>query len=349
MLDVPKASDELVAAIRALTKNALTNSVGLPEGIYRPDMLVALEANQNGDNHDLKITDVEFEEEGVDVPLPEINPSHESAISGEIILHPELFAPTEGISRALRELGFDERYLANAYVPISYNEGFPTLPDGKPFWSQLDFEPLLAYKAFKVYIEQASNGFRRVYDLKDHIQDQDTTTAIELSPLTSKDLMDLSHLYYWGFRAKAYDLYSIVLRRKEREQRALSVENYHYQKAESLLERVFEIMEKTDDDGDNEFFETMTPKVAVELMKTLMQVQRVSVGLPANGPLNPDQQKQLSDSLEVSIHNPSSGEEIKIRSGGGKGNSVDITNLDLSTLEEAQELVIKVQKETNRF
>lgn len=383
MLDVPKASDELVAAIKALTKNALTNSAGLPEGIYRPDMLVALTGTGtgvgagtglNGDDHDLKIHDVEFEEEGGVDAVPNLNsnpnpnsgneleastlsnpdlvivpkPDNGSGIDGEILLHPELFAPTEGIGRSLRELGFDERYLANAYVPITYNEGFPTLPDGSPFWSQLDFEPLLAYKAFEVYLGQASNGFRSVYDLMGHIQDQNTTIASELSPLTSRDLIDLSHLYYWSFRSRAYDLYSMVLRRKERERRALSVENYHYQKAEGLLRKVFEVMEKVDDDGDNEFFETMTPKVAVELMKTLMQVQRVSVGLPANGPLNPEQQKQLGNSLEVSIHNPTSGDEITIKS-DNKGNSVNIADLDLSTIEEAQDLVIKIQRETNRY
>ena len=39
--------------------------------------------------------------------------------------------------------------LENAFTPLQYDEGFPTQIDGRPFWSQLTFEPIEASSSSK--------------------------------------------------------------------------------------------------------------------------------------------------------------------------------------------------------
>jgi hypothetical protein len=81
-------------------------------------------------------------------------------------------------------------------------------------------------------------------------------------------------------RAKAYDLFKVAQFRKQQEIRAIQVQDDHFLMARRLMIRLGQYF------NDEElFWDMLTPKVGVDMLKTLTQLQRVSVGLPAGGPL----------------------------------------------------------------
>ncbi len=181
-----------------------------------------------------------------------------------------------------------------AFVPLEYTEGFPTLPSGQPIWLRFDYEPLQAFQAFQDYLNQAEiEGTRYLFGL--------TQT---FSKFDIDQLGDLYTLYHWDCRSRAYDLFNTALVARARQHRVLSMEDDHYLKAERLLNIAMEYI------GGDEFEALLNPKVAIELLKVVTNLQRVSVGLPAQGPLT---KNQLSG-LVPGDHSPAASLEVVLRS-----------------------------------
>lgn len=163
-----------------------------------------------------------------------------------------------------------------AFVPLNYQEGFPALPDGRPFWHKLDYEPSTAFAAFELYTELAKTGPRHLALL---------LHSPELQRLFGEDftlelLQEFHSLYYWKERSRAYDLYQEAAYRHIRTRRAQSMEDYHYIQSESLLQKVMSALNSA------ETFEAMKhdPSLLLSAMEKLVKIQRVSVGLPATAP-----------------------------------------------------------------
>ena len=55
--------------------------------------------------------------------------------------------------------------LRSAYVDLSFEHGYPTLGDGRPFWHKLEFEPGFAYGAFQIYLDSLNEGPRELTQL----------------------------------------------------------------------------------------------------------------------------------------------------------------------------------------
>ncbi len=177
-----------------------------------------------------------------------------------------------------------------AIIEVAYDEGFPTINKGIPIWERLDFEPLDSFKLFQGYIKSldATKGMRSLYELTNQLQD-DHEGVLELDILH-----DLFFIFYWPQRARAYDLFHKVVQEKAREYRALSLEEAHYARASSLLDIAFNYM--LDDGEDGEFKELMTPDLALKAAKFAVSLQRLSSGLPVNGPKD-EKQTQFELSL----------------------------------------------------
>ncbi len=121
-----------------------TNTRGLPEGFYRSDLLsVACVLDRRSADEIINPT---ARKSG---PAPTAE-----SVAGRVFHQDDI-------------LILDERVLKGAYVPLSYDEGYPTLPDGRPFWSQLDFEPPESYAAFRAYLDQGTKGHRELFRLAD--------------------------------------------------------------------------------------------------------------------------------------------------------------------------------------
>lgn len=277
-------------------------------------------------------------------------------------------------------LVLDEKVLKAAYVPLSYDEGYPTLPDGRPFWNKLDFEPMDAYIAFQAYLEQGTRGNRQVFLLSNsqhtqqriaEVRQQTSMEALRqerehnkqtghnsqrleltqsVGPLTGSgfipsesvgskvevvatlngapysEMMEWYYLFHWGNRAKAHDLFYVDSIRRSRDMQALLMENSHLVEANKMWERLMgHIMGdkitapwSVDEEGFPVFWTKMTPKVALDLMSKLVQIQRVSLGLPAAAP-------SMSPLLGHQVQSPS------LRAGGvgkplmGTGSSDEVT------------------------
>ena len=162
---------------------------------------------------------------------------------------------------------------------LDYSEGYPCQMDGTPMWSQMIFEPTASYSLFLKYI-----GAVTAED-SDGILTSPIRTLSALATLTGLKevrLRELSYLYYWPLRAKAHDLFMLANFQKQRERRALFIEDDHYRKASKWIKKAEKRLEEIFEDED--LLYDMKPKEVFNMLKELMTIQRVSVGLPANGP-----------------------------------------------------------------
>lgn len=205
---------------------------------------------------------------------PEIIVFQEDASKGEIVQtiseripQNEYGLPTFFIrSDLLSGYQLAEDEIDAAAVGLYYHEGYPTLPTGATFWNQLPHEPHTMFEWFQAYLDQAAEvGIRQLDAL-----------AVKLNT-SLKELSDVAKEYYWSARARAYDMFIVAAEAKRRQHRIRSMENQHFVKAEKLFE---EVMGRfvDDEDGDS-WVEELTAKEAIEVLESLIKVQRMSVGL----------------------------------------------------------------------
>lgn len=245
--------------------------------------------------------------------------------------------------------------LRNAYSDISFEHGYPTLGDGRPFWHKLEFEPSFAYGCFQKYLESLNEGPRELTQLA---QDEELLrVAGQMFPgeeqisstALNRLLYEYSILYYWRPRSKAHDLYKEAAFRHLRLRRQMSVEDEHYTLATDLLKNLRERV--LDTPG---FWKDMPQKTAVDMLVRLMAAQRVSVGLPAAGPLS---QKETPEnvSFEMILR------QLGAQANGTNGQTYDqagrqvagrelLNNMlsDPTAASQMQELIIRVTKQAHQ-
>jgi hypothetical protein len=250
----------------------------------------------------------------------------------------------------LPNIVLNHRHIQASYVPLNYDEGYPTQPDGRPFWQKLPCEPHDSYLGFQSYIEQGTQGRRQLFTLsrnpntqakiiQHRIQTSNNISQLERDghkwypnvvpgakseraanlvgpldgssfiPATNDELTDSPHavlheefvewyyLYHWEFRARAHDLFYIDSIRKSREMLALQLENTHHSDAARLYAKIIQYINPDTsspdfrpyfltEDGTPRFWERLTGRSAIELLKLVTELQRVSIGLIPNQPSN---------------------------------------------------------------
>lgn len=302
----------LASQMRSLTTRIQVNHLGLPDGIYRPDFLPALpsppevlaqtqlqlgvDANTTeSDLNDLPLFSDITARTSHDVTLVQGDMFMDAedgldycvAIESGGLEEPETVAPS--VTQALtvineaeelyqRQLAQYDKDLKAAYVMLDYSEGYPTL-DGMPFWFQFPFEPSDAYALFEAYLSQYKTGARQLHQ----VLDAPLLNTLKVKPTISQ-LEELFHTYNWSLRAKAADMFFAAHRRKERERRAMDTEDAHY----AVAARLMSLCDTYLAENGEELIETMTPKAFIEFLKTATTLQRISVGLNANGPGSDD-------------------------------------------------------------
>lgn len=250
-----------------------------------------------------------------------------------------------------RTAGFLTEDLRNAFMPLDFMEGFPTFRNGDPFWLQLIYEPAEAYHAFHRYLQMSATaaadmpsfvntssvhlkktaagatGFRSIAKLAAEMQSSDS----ELLSF-QEQLKVWSEMYYWEWRAKAYDHFRVARHRQQQEIRAIETQDSHYSMARRITAKLLEYVEHNED-----FMDQMTPKVAFDGLKLATALERVSAGLPASGPLREDSEGNMRvTSMEMTmrrIGQSSKGNEEEIAQDDGSA-------LLTKALESPQDLAV---------
>lgn len=237
---------------------------------------------------------------------------------------PTLFYRSDMLPFPLSSLTADGAEQAAVY--LNYDEGYPTY-DGKIFWYQLPHEPLDLYLVFQRYLDQAEEvGIRQLQKL-----------AMD-NKMSFDKVQKAFWEYCWASRARAYDLFNIAAERKRKEIRARKMEDDHYTTAGNLLDKLAPQFEEPD------FFKNLTPKEAMEVLRLLINIQRVSTGLSQNGnagktEFNPDGASSTSALMREITEK--AGQETE-----GMGIDANMAALlaDPNFAFEAQRLVIRVRR-----
>lgn len=199
---------------------------------------------------------------------------------------PEFIYRADLIPVDLLQLDLAERkdILDAAIVPISFEYGYPSTIDAIPLWERLPGEAQNAYDAFCLAL-----------DLPEVSKTEHPVRLLPIiAPLLKVSLDQVAeycHVYYWHIRFRAYDLFLAACHRKQREQRIMSIEGKHFRFAEKYLNKLDTVVEAklnsaidaiSNEDENGELAE-LKLKDLIDMVEKLTRIQRISVGLPANG------------------------------------------------------------------
>lgn len=151
-----------------------------------------------------------------------------------------------------------------AMVPLSYMEGFPTV-NGVPFWERLENEDMEQYELFKAYRNLAATEGRRSI--------AKIAKRANASPVA---VAAVAGLWHWTARVRAYDLYKEAEREAIRAYEVKKMENKHSKAADRIFETCMEFIDKHKGE--------LTPKSALDWLKTAVELKRLSMGLYKDKP-----------------------------------------------------------------
>ena len=145
------------------------------------------------------------------------------------------------------------------------------------------------------------------------------------------------YIYYWGLRTRAYDLFRVAQHQKQQELRAIETQDEHYIDARKIRHKIMAYM----DDEEN-FWDLMTPKVAIDLLKLTTALERISAGLPSAGPAT--NTERAGESLELTFKTIA--QSNRASSEGAttvdeEGTVLDQALKDPETVNMLQKLIIK--------
>jgi hypothetical protein len=241
--------------------------------------------------------------------------------------------------------------LRSAFVDLDYSQGYPTLPNGQPFWTRLDAEPGTAFSAFNTYLASGNDGPRQLHLLAE--KDNELVTvmqaALNLQTLDAinNQLREWYALYAWKFRVKAYDLFREAAFRHQQVQRAQSSQENHYTIAESIINKVRDQFDKPD------FWDALSGKEIIDAFKAAVAVQRISTGLPAAAPLPSKESSQMPTNFEMIMRQvvqrgaaPDT-QPVEVQKERA-GKFVDKVLRDPKNIRAMQEIIVRVTQEVEQ-
>jgi hypothetical protein len=158
----------------------------------------------------------------------------------------------------------------------------------------------------------------------------------ELVASTLSHLRELYVLYFWRYRAEAFDIVGQAAVRKVRESRAILLEDHHFTQLSGMVAKTMARFNAfTDED-----MKRLDPVETVKVMKELIHMQRVATGLPAQGPADAHLPGNAEGNAATSVEDHL--RHIQKQKGKNKQSGFgDLLN-DESTAELAQELAMRM-------
>lgn len=337
--------------IKQYTGRIPSTGEGIQTGYYRPDMLPSeppeepklLEDGNKPKTNEAESTDssslqVLGQEESAQTSRlapAKKNDAHGFAASARF----DMSGSEDPVAAALRA----------AYVELIFDHGYPAMPTGMPFWHKFDFESGFAFAAFQMYLEYGAEGPRELYVLAQNAELLRVFGAQSEREVTPTELLfrlqEYYILHYWHGRTKAYDLYRDTALRHHRLKKQARTEDRHFGVADKILEK---LMTYFDSEG---FMSEMTPKAALDAFSKIVAIQRVSLGLPAGGPLPVNQQPEATSFemiMRTVAQQQGAGQEVL---GGGFGAATAHTReminqvlTDPTAAKNLQEVIIRISQ-----
>lgn len=249
-------------------------------------------------------------------------------------------APTSDVQYAVddRVAGFPRGMVAQAYMPLSFDEGIPTLPSGNTLWDQWPHEPVNAYTALAFFLQMPlvdASGVRVLADLPTMLV-HNRIIAAE-TPEVMRAIQTYYNMYGWGMRARAFDMFRVVKARKRQEERALATQDEHYILSRQLMSKLRVKLFEED------FWDMLTPKTAIDMLKTITSLERVSAGLPGGAPADVKKTGDAGVSVEVAMRTMAGDQSAVVSEQHSNDAVTQRLYSDPKALELAQQLIIRVK------
>lgn len=243
------------------------------------------------------------------------------------ILDPSVFRLSESV-QAQGGVAVDEHAISKfqamqdlldaSTIMLQYHEGYPALPNNQPFWAKFDWESPVEYDAFTAYMKLPGGR-----------------SSALLSPAYQDLFAQLFHTNYWGIRCIANDTFAVVHYQRMREQRILSTDDKHFLQAETMLNKLNDLVASVDWDQLKS-----DPKQFVEVYERLAKVQRTALGHAPQG--GSGGEMRGVQSVEVIMRKTT--DQTLPAPEQHKVDGLDIQQLlqDPDGLKSAQELILRV-------
>ena len=147
---------------------------------------------------------------------------------------------------------------------------------GQAFWEQLPGEPSDAYRLFVAYRSLADLPALVAARLP-MMSLRSISAVAAQSGLSGEYVADLAVIYHWNLRAKAYDHFQSWQQEAQRLIMVRKTENVHWKTARMLFQRILKWL--------NEHMDELDPATALQWFQTAIKLERISLGLPADKPL----------------------------------------------------------------
>jgi len=191
-----------------------------------------------------------------------------------------------------------EEVINDSLHAIDTNYGYAIASyTGLPLWERLDGEPVPYYHLFKLY--------------RDLVLTRATRSVMQLHDLglgmPATHIASLSRAYHWQLRARCFDAYTKVEFAARKQKEVETLEGRHSKVSSDLLDQAVTYLLKHP--------EQMYAKHAITLTKLAVEIGRISVGLPMNGPReagsNASKSNSNGPSVTVNNTNMQAGENAK--------------------------------------
>jgi len=177
----------------------------------------------------------------------------------------------------------------DALLPLTHHDGYPSTPNGTPFWERLENEPQEYYDLFRIYRDdtylkslqtaqtQNQNPGRYPVHAPEGHRSRRTITAVADRTDTDRDVVKtLALLYHWYSRAAEYDKFNQKQLELRKQAEIAHMENTHRNAAQQIFNTAMEYFEEHKDE--------LNPKTALELLQTAVELERLSLGMPKDKP-----------------------------------------------------------------
>jgi hypothetical protein len=165
----------------------------------------------------------------------------------------------------------DTKYVDNTIM----QKGTPV-----PIWSRLPHEPEDYHKLFEGFLRTSretmlvDGAFSQLHTL--------ANVNAEYGHILS--INEIYIYYYWEERAKAYDIYKPMVAARLRDHRVLIAEDTHYRVTANIISGLQDELAQRMLENEGRAFRGMKTSEILAATSSMIQMNRVSVGLPSHGP-----------------------------------------------------------------